>query len=164
MIDHDREFLVSCRFYWSATGIEQRPVLEVKDFSYSNTIASKNTVLGAGKPGGMLFGTPIMSTNANKPYTITVVMCKDNAIQRWMSECAKQWTSTGNTWSKNRKTSTLCIYDQSGNVVSQFEYVDCVPSDYKIGSAKASSGDVMTETFTIHWREMTCVGREAGTV
>jgi phage tail-like protein len=141
------ELLVGCRFYYEADGITDKMVLELGGLSSETPAAGGDKVLGSTKNAlNLRQAAPTRVKFA--PVTVKVVASADTDLYKWYEECNKNEGGAAD-WQRNRKASSISVYDQGGRMKARWELLNSYPTKYEGPKLEAGSNDVANETVTL---------------
>lgn len=139
------ELLTSCRFYFEASGIQEKQIQEVSGLSVETTATAD--VYGSTKGAKSLRQvTPTVSKFTT--VTIKVIATTDLDLYKWYEACCKN-DGGANQWESNRKEASVSAYDQSGQMKARWEIIDAIATKYEGPSFKAADTGMATETITL---------------
>lgn len=141
------ELLVSCKFYFEADGLSEKMILEVSGLTSETPAAGADTVLGSTKGAKNLRqATPTQVKFS--PVTVKIVATNNKDLYQWYEDCNKN-AGGASSWSDNRKTASVVVYDQAATEQARWDLENCYPTKYEGPQLQANSNDIANETITI---------------
>ncbi|HEY9878105.1 MAG TPA: phage tail protein [Leptolyngbyaceae cyanobacterium] len=147
MAEVGQEVLVNCRFYFEADGIQDKMIMEVAGLSAESPAAGGDKVLGSAKSAKNLRQAAPTQVKFT-PVTVKMVATTDTDLYKWYEDCNKN-SGGQSDWAKNRKASSVTVYDQAGNQKARWEMLNSYPTKYEGPSLQSGANDVANETLTL---------------
>jgi phage tail-like protein len=147
MANGEDELLVSCRFYFAASDITDKQILEVSGLTAENPAAGGDKVLGSSK-GAKNLRQAAPTQVKFTPVVVKVVATTNTDLYKWYEDCNKNEGGKSD-WSSNKKEASVTVYDQAGVEKARWEMLDAYPTKYEGPKLEAGSNDVANETITL---------------
>lgn len=141
----ENEFLTACRFYFEASGIQEKVIKEISGLGAESTPTQE--AHGVSK-GGRLTRQVAPSLVKFTNITIKVIATRDKDLYDWFSACNKNYNE-GSSWAANRMEASVTAYDQGGAQQARWEILNTYPCKYVGPTLTASSGDMANETIEL---------------
>ena len=141
------EVLVGCRFYLEADSLTDKMILEVSGLSSETPAAGGDKVLGSSK-NAMNLRQAAPTRVKFQAVTIKYVATTNKDFYKWYEDCNKN-AGGKSDWSQNRRSMSVTVYDQGGDMKARWEMQNCFPTKYEGPKLEAGGSDVASETITV---------------
>jgi phage tail-like protein len=140
------EFLIGAKFYYSAEGVTDKIIQKCSQVNVNTPVGGNENPIGAGKSGDVIRqNTPTFEKFPQ--LEMTLVASQDDSLYKWYA-AANHVLKGATKWAKpegGRRLSWIVSYNQSGQEVIRWEFVNSYLVSYSPPMFDATTSNMATE-------------------